>query len=64
MNIEARFTVPGSKAKLTLKETGEPESEINHISSIEDGYRRMTMSCFEKFSGMIHKALTGKSSLY
>lgn len=64
VNIEARFTVPGSKAKLTLKETGEPESEINHISSIEDGYRRMTLSCFEKFSSMIHKALTGKSSLY
>lgn len=64
VNMEAQFTVPGSEAKLVLKETGEPESEFSNIKNVDDGYRQMTQSCFRKFTAVINKTLTGRPALH
>ena len=57
VRFEAIFTIPGSEITYQYSEIGEPGSEINGISDIKDGYRRMTQRCFAKFSDKMAKNL-------
>ncbi len=50
VEFNANFSIPGSETVYNYSETGDPGSEISGISSIKDGYRRMTQACFSKFS--------------
>lgn len=50
INFDATFLIPNSSITYSYSERGNPESSISNIENIKDGYRRMTIMCFARFS--------------
>ena len=50
VSFDAEFKIPNSSVTYIYSEVGDPGNEISGIEDIEDGYRRMTVACFAKFS--------------
>lgn len=50
INFDATFLIPNSSVSYSYSERGNPESSISNIKNISDGYRRMTIMCFARFS--------------
>ena len=50
VSFDAEFKIPNSSVTYIYSEVGDPGNEISGIEDIKDGYRRMTVACFAKFS--------------
>lgn len=50
INFDATFLIPNSSVSYSYSERGNPESSISNIENIKDGYRKMTIMCFARFS--------------
>lgn len=50
ISFNASFTIPGRQTKYEYCEKGNPLKAQFDVSSISDGYRKMTQYCFENFS--------------
>lgn len=50
IHFDATFLIPNSSISYSYSERGNPESSISNIENIKDGYRKMTIMCFARFS--------------
>lgn len=53
--FDASFTLPNNLSTYEFSDKGEPKNDISNIENIQDGYRKMSAICFQRFSNKIAK---------